>query len=490
MSYWESISNGLTASKRFLFNVLDFITPVGHFIAQDNFLTAVREGDILKAEKYIARGMPLTFSDGRSALNVAIESEHPHKADMVYWLVQKGADLTFPCEAREGESPLHTALIIAVEKKIEIKNNDQDIEVIKTLIQAGANIHHYVYENDLYEFFKPTVLYLAVVLGNIDIVELLLEKGADINAKNGGLLYNQEMPLIIAASEGDVKMVHYLLEHGATVDTYNPHSNTVFEALYSSALFNALLSKDIPTIQLLLERECDKNLSLSSLHIAAITNELDTLKTLLENNEDIHSVDNLGLKAIYYAVHMHHPNALQMLIDHGANVNEPFDYGDHTEMFSLLSMIVEEDPTAPLVLETVKVLFDNGAHLNEKSEETILNAALQNASYLADQDKAYEVVKLLISYGADPYLQNQAGETAFDLIKYLPNHQDVKAILMSKKEAIVLTSEILFESTADSIPNTDENSTNLLPQQPLTTTTNMISSSLPILEQPDMLAMG
>jgi len=61
---------------------------------------------------------------------------------------------------------------------------------------------------------------------------------------------------------------------------------------------------------------------------------------------------------------------------------------------------------------------------------------------------------------------------------------------MSKKEAIVLTSEILFESTADSIPNTDENSTNLLPQQPLTTTTNMISSSLPILEQPDMLAMG
>jgi len=44
---------------------------------------------------------------------------------------------------------------------------------------------------------------------NYDVVELLLEKGADINKENN----NGDTPLIHAINSGDIDMVQLLLEH-------------------------------------------------------------------------------------------------------------------------------------------------------------------------------------------------------------------------------------------------------------------------------------
>ncbi|XP_052803268.1 ankyrin repeat and SOCS box protein 8-like [Mya arenaria] len=73
-------------------------------------------------------------------------------------------------------------------------------------------------------------LHLAVVQGNRDIVELLLSRGANIEATN---VYG-ESPLHIAARSGDTALVSSLLAAGSNIDSYDCGEATpLFHAVYS-----------------------------------------------------------------------------------------------------------------------------------------------------------------------------------------------------------------------------------------------------------------
>ncbi len=52
----------------------------------------------------------------------------------------------------------------------------------------------------------------AAIKGHLDIVELLVSKGAEINARNTD---HNITPLIWAANEGHLSIVRFLLEKGA-----------------------------------------------------------------------------------------------------------------------------------------------------------------------------------------------------------------------------------------------------------------------------------
>ena len=54
--------------------------------------------------------------------------------------------------------------------------------------------------------------------GNIKVVELLVEAGADVNA----LALNGSTPLIVAALKGQKSIVQYLLAHNADVKVNDP----------------------------------------------------------------------------------------------------------------------------------------------------------------------------------------------------------------------------------------------------------------------------
>jgi ankyrin repeat protein len=111
--------------------------------------------------------------DGRTPLGIAVENGDK---DMVEVLVNAGADINKPCPA----TPLMQAVVLT------------NYDIIATLIRLHADVNAGS-EYDSQEYFSPanssgqisrdggTPLYLAALEGNIKIVEFLLDWKADVN---------------------------------------------------------------------------------------------------------------------------------------------------------------------------------------------------------------------------------------------------------------------------------------------------------------------
>lgn len=116
---------------------------------------------------------------------------------------------------RTGISPLHLAA--------ERNRND----VLEVLIEAGFDVNAQLSNerSKLYEDHRSTVLYFAVINSNIDAVRMLLEAGANPNL-------DVFTPLMVAARMGCIQIITLLVEHGADINADIPTHPTTFPAVY------------------------------------------------------------------------------------------------------------------------------------------------------------------------------------------------------------------------------------------------------------------
>jgi ankyrin repeat protein len=80
-----------------------------------------------------------------------------------------------------------------------------NIEIVRILLDKGANVN--VPRKD-----GITPLHLASNQGSVEIVKLLLDKGAKVDVKGGK---NSITPLMLASMNGHTEVVKLLLERGA-----------------------------------------------------------------------------------------------------------------------------------------------------------------------------------------------------------------------------------------------------------------------------------
>ena len=85
-----------------------------------------------------------------------------------------------------------------------------DLAQVKLSLKQGANLNW----SRIYNKFKPITV--AAANGHIDVVKTLIQAGADINP------INQSTPLEAACLRGHIDIVKLLLEHGAYVDLGTP----------------------------------------------------------------------------------------------------------------------------------------------------------------------------------------------------------------------------------------------------------------------------
>ena len=220
-------------------------------------------------------------------------------------------------------------------------------------------------ENKIIETKDVTPLMMAA-LGNSDVkvIELLLKKGADIQAKNE----NEKTAFMYAAEENsNPEVIETLLKNGANIEAKAKYGLT---ALICAAYRN----KNPEVIETLIKNganiEAKNKYGLTALMYAAYGNKNpEVIETLIENGANIEAKDKDGTTALMFAAYRNkNPEVIETLIENGANI-EAKDKDGTTAL--MLAMNKEENPDA------AEVLIAYGANTDFLAERNIRNIGNQ-----------------------------------------------------------------------------------------------------------------
>ena len=163
-----------------------------------------------------------------------------------------------------------------LEKPIHHAAYEGDLKKVKEIIDRDPN------EINVQDAQGFTPLHLASGKGHIEIVEFLLNHGADIELE----IFNGDTPLLVAARYaryGKYETIKTLLEHGAKVNHKDKHGRA---ALHDAAMYSG---KEV--INLLISYGADVNArdehQSTPLHQAAMLNNIEAAKALVEHGADI-----------------------------------------------------------------------------------------------------------------------------------------------------------------------------------------------------------
>ena len=131
---------------------------------------------------------------------------------------------------------------------------------------------------------------------------------------------------------------------------------------------------------------------------AAARNDVAALRHLLD---DGHQADEGGASwtALIWAARSGSAEAINVLLDSGADVNLPGSTGDNWDATPLQHAILQRQPAA------VRLLLDRGADLNRGAGGSL------TPLFLAAGDTDPAILKLLLAHGADSNVENENGAT-------------------------------------------------------------------------------
>ena len=231
-----------------------------------------------------------------------------------------------------------------------------------------------------------TELMEAVLNGDMAKVKVLLEKEADVNAKND----RGSTALMIAASKGNFEIVKALLNRGADVNIQDTDGRT--------ALLQALRNGHIAVAQLLLEKGA--NTDDQALFLAVWMGYKAIVDAMLTSGIDVNIRNTDGMTPLMIAAEAGHTDVVESLLNKGAHVNAR-SKNKYIPGETALMNAAEKGHT-----DTVQVLLANGADANARDKK--------GRSPLMEAVKGREnmVIKALLAHGADVNARDSDGATA------------------------------------------------------------------------------
>lgn len=251
-----------------------------------------------------------------------------------------------------------------------------------------------------------TPLMYAAAIGSPEAMQLLMDKGAEVNAKNTFL----STALIWAAA--DPRKAKMLIDRGADV-------NAASKLGHTPLLVAALSDPSIATVKLLLAKGANikaaDNAKKTALYMATNGNDMATIRLLIDAGLDVNAADNTGQTPLMNAASNQNLTAVKLLLAKGANVNAiTRPPGSRTVIgtpglgkFTALNLACAFSPTDP---EVVKTLLAAGADVNVQDGRGMTPLMLATATDHQDP----EVIKALIAKGTDLKVKDLNGDNALD----------------------------------------------------------------------------
>nr|XP_020658845.1 tankyrase-2 [Pogona vitticeps] len=245
-------------------------------------------------------------------------------------------------------------------------------DVVEYLLQSGANVH-------ARDDGGLIPLHNACSFGHAEVVNLLLRHGADPNARDNW----SYTPLHEAAIKGKIDVCIVLLQHGADPTIRNTDGRTALDLADPSA--KAVLTGEYKKDELL--------------ESARSGNEEKLMALLTPLNVNCHASDGRKSTPLHLAAGYNRVKIVQLLLQHGADVHAK-DKGDLVPLHNACSYGH---------YEVTELLVKHGACVNAMDlwQFTPLHEA-------ASKNRV-EVCSLLLSYGADPTLLNCHNKSTIDL---------------------------------------------------------------------------
>ena len=259
---------------------------------------------------------------------------------------------------------------------------------------------------EMKDYYGMTPLQWAARQGHADVVRLLLEKGANVNAQR--LQGHGETPLYQAASNGHADVVGLLLQKGANVN-----------ALGSAPLYGAASNGHADVARLLLQKGANVNAQDQGggapLYGAASNGNADVVRLLLEKGANVNAQRQDGWTPLHEAALWGHAEIVSLLLEKGANVNSQRQDGGtplHTAAWRGHA-------------DVVRLLLEKGENVNAQDQDG--RTPLHKAARYGRAD----VVRLLLEKGAKVNAQEKDGGTPLHWAA-LEGHADVVRLLLEK----------------------------------------------------------
>ncbi|XP_067125162.1 serine/threonine-protein phosphatase 6 regulatory ankyrin repeat subunit B-like [Centruroides vittatus] len=404
---------------------------------------AVRDNRLIVAEKLIDIGINVNARnlEGMTALCMAASNV---KEDMIKLLLSRKADPHIPggpkdqlpihilCSRPTGAAlaPLQMLLRVYGKEARMLKDKEGDNPL---LLAVECGNHGVCREllldktKEQLEYVRPTtgdsVIHLATLRKDLEMLKFLVEAGATINAQN----HKGETPLHYVARDGDMQMIKYFYQHGADPNlcdindrvplhlaAENGH-NSIIELLiekFKASIF--LRTKDGDTLMHIASKAGYPNTAMifmkkgvplhmpnkagaKCLHTAALGGHVDVVRTLLQKGEQVDAKTNDNFTALHIAVQANQPQVVEILLGYGAQVQ--IKAGKEGETPLHIAARVNKG------LRCSELLLKSGAEVNARQEtgETPIHVAAKHGHL--------DTVMLLLSDGAGIDIKTQNGET-------------------------------------------------------------------------------
>ena len=211
------------------------------------FLDAATSGDVSKVKTMLHSDPSLARMKDENGVSVIMKATYYGKRDVVDALLESGVELDVFESAATGRTERLVELIETDPSSTNAYSPDGftplgfavffgQPEIVKTLLNAGADANLPSRES-----MKVTPLASAAAAKQTDIARLLIEHGANVNARAAG----GHIPLHEASANGNVELVKLLIESGADVNAKTDDGKTPldFAIEYKRPEVIALLEK-------------------------------------------------------------------------------------------------------------------------------------------------------------------------------------------------------------------------------------------------------
>ena len=347
--------------------------------------------DALKILVEAGAAVCATDSQGDTCLILATSFGH---TEIVRYLVGlKEVDVNY--QGRNNDTALHNAV------------DDGLRDVVEVLIDAGADI-----EAKDEQGCSP--LLLACVLGKLDAVKMLVDAGAAVCATES----EGHTCLMSAAHFGHTEIVRYLVGLPEVDVNYQGWKN-------NTALHNALQTavdaglRDV--VEVLIDAGADieakDEQGRSPLLLACVLGKLDAVKMLVDAGAAVCATDRRGYTCLILAAYYRHTEVVRYLVGlpevdvHAANNHS------RTPLHHAVTRNYESHP------DVVQVLIDAGADIEAKNEKG------RSPLLLACQVGQLDAVKMLVEAGADVCATDSGRYTCLILAAYYGHTEIVRYLV-------------------------------------------------------------